>query len=187
MHNYIKTFIAIISVSIIVAGCASDEEKKISHFHKGQAYFEEGQYKSAVLELKNALQIDPRYIDAQMQLAQTYMKLGDAGETFRAYSRVAELDPNNADAQLKIATFLLLARRTDDAKDRVTEVLAKAPENVEALLLMAAIQDTDNNRAEAVALFEKAITLDRNNARAYMGLARVYQRRAGLGQGRKNP
>ena len=55
----------------ILAGCASEEEKKQSHFKKGQAYFENGHYKEAQLEFKNAIRIDPRYLAANIQLAKT--------------------------------------------------------------------------------------------------------------------
>ena len=71
-------------MSIVVSGCASDDEKKQSHFEKGQTYFDNGEYKSAELEFKNAVQIDPRFLDAHLRLAETYMKMGDAQETFRS-------------------------------------------------------------------------------------------------------
>ena len=62
MYQLKKVFITILFMSIVVSGCASDEEKKQSHLEKGQAYFDKGEYKSAELELKNAVQIDPRYL-----------------------------------------------------------------------------------------------------------------------------
>ena len=76
----LKQLLIFVLLAFVFVGCASDEEKKLSHFEKRRSYFEEGQYKSAVLELKNALQIDPGYLDAWLQLAETYMK--DEKETF---------------------------------------------------------------------------------------------------------
>ena len=61
---------------LILAGCASEAEKKQSHFKKGQAYFENGQYKEARLEFKNAIRIDPRYLEANIQLAKTEVEAG---------------------------------------------------------------------------------------------------------------
>jgi len=37
-------------------GCSSDEDKKVDHYQKGKQYFDKGEYKSAVLELKNAVE-----------------------------------------------------------------------------------------------------------------------------------
>ncbi len=40
---------------ILIMGCTSDNEKKSSHFEKGQTYFAQGQYKRAELEFCNAI------------------------------------------------------------------------------------------------------------------------------------
>lgn len=74
----LKKVIPLIMVaSIAMFGCASDDEKKVSHFEKGRAYFEKGEYKSAALEFKNAIQIDPQFVQAQESLGETCLKLGD--------------------------------------------------------------------------------------------------------------
>ena len=57
-------FISILIESLLVLGCSSDEDKKASHFAKGLAYVEKSEYKSARLEFKNAIQIDPKYVNA---------------------------------------------------------------------------------------------------------------------------
>ena len=64
-------------VGLIFTGCASDEEKKLIHFEKGKAFFEEGDFKSARLELKNAIQIDPQFVSAHPKLAEVNLKLGN--------------------------------------------------------------------------------------------------------------
>jgi Tfp pilus assembly protein PilF len=50
--------VVILVASFAIYACSSDEEKKVSHFERGKAYFEKGEYKSAELEFKNAIQID---------------------------------------------------------------------------------------------------------------------------------
>ncbi len=34
---------------VVITGCTSDEEKKITHFKKGKAYLEKGEYRSSEL------------------------------------------------------------------------------------------------------------------------------------------
>jgi tetratricopeptide (TPR) repeat protein len=46
-------------------------------FGKRENYFEKGEYKSAELEFRNAIQIDPEFVDAYERLGETYLKLGD--------------------------------------------------------------------------------------------------------------
>jgi len=55
--------LTIVLMLTMVWGCSSDEEKKLAHFEKGNAYFEKGGYKSAELDFKNAVQIDPEFVD----------------------------------------------------------------------------------------------------------------------------
>ena len=105
-----------LAVLLALAGCSSKEDKKQSHLTQGKEYFDKGEFKSAKIELKNAIQIDPKFAQAYMLLAETSLKLGEAQEAFRAYSAVAELDPANTEAQLKLATFLLLAQKYDEAR-----------------------------------------------------------------------
>ena len=93
-------------------GCSANEEKKASHFKKGQTYFEKGDYKSAELEFRNAIQIDPEFVAAYESLGETYLRLVDPHGAFREYFKVAKLDPQNTKASLKLATFFLLAKKT---------------------------------------------------------------------------
>ena len=127
--------ILLLSTFALTFACSSNEEKKVSYLEKGTAYFEKGEYKSAELEFKNALQIDPQYIEAYTKLGETQLKLGNPQEAFRAYSMVAKLDPKNSDAQLKLATFYLLGKKIKEAREKVDAVLSKEPKNIEALFL----------------------------------------------------
>ena len=71
----IQVVVMLIGLALIATGCSSDEEKKTSHFEKGKTYFEKGEYKSAELEFRNAIQIDPEFVDAYERLGETYLKL----------------------------------------------------------------------------------------------------------------
>ena len=80
MIQFVATLMAL---TFIFIGCSSDEEKKASHLEKGKTYFESGEYKSAELEFRNAIQIDPEFVDAYARLGETYLKLGDPRGAFR--------------------------------------------------------------------------------------------------------
>ena len=75
--------VLLIALAFIAIGCSSDGEKKASHLEKGETYFEIGEYKSAELEFRNAIQIDPEFVDAYERLGETYLKLGDPRGAFR--------------------------------------------------------------------------------------------------------
>jgi len=134
--RHIIRWIFVLTAVCVVMACSSDDEKKAAHLEKGKAYFEKGEYKSAEIELKNAIQIDPQYVDAYIMLAETSLKLGNPQIAFSAYAAAAKIDPDNTDAQLKLATFYLLNKKLEEARGKIDVVLGKAPNNIEALYLL---------------------------------------------------
>ena len=60
-----------ILVTLLLGGCARDPEKaKAKYLAEGQKYMKKGQYGDASVEFRNALRLDPRFVDAYYQLAQ---------------------------------------------------------------------------------------------------------------------
>ncbi|HDL07758.1 MAG TPA: tetratricopeptide repeat protein, partial [Desulfobacteraceae bacterium] len=140
---------------IMTSGCMSNEEKKISYLESGNTYFDKEEYKSAELEFRNAIQIDPNFIDAYQRLGETYLKLGKPRESFKAFDTVIKLDPDNTDAQLKLATFYLLGKKIKKSREKVDAVLKKEPDNIEALFLLAGIQELNKTLNEASSTLRK--------------------------------
>ena len=87
---------SVLLLLLILAGCSGDpEKKKATHFKKAMVYMEEKKDKEAVIELRNAIQIDPKYAEARYQLGLLYLKSGEARQAFEELQRAATLDPNN--------------------------------------------------------------------------------------------
>ena len=97
------------------------------------------EFKNARLEFKNAVQLDPGYVDAQLQLAKSEMKLGNARATYRAYLRVGEIAPENLEAQIMLIKFLILSQKREEASGKIDAILQSHPNNSDALLLSAAV------------------------------------------------
>ena len=107
------------------------------------------------MEFKNAIQIDPKYVDAYEKLGETNLKIGDARGAFEAFSTVAELEPENTTAQLKMATFLMLGKNFEGAHKKLDMVLDREPTNVDALLMRAGLLGQEGNLAESESVFKK--------------------------------
>ena len=69
---------ALIVLVIFIAGCGGPEERKKRYYEKGKALYEQGDYVNARLELKNAVQIDPKFTEAHYLLGMAALK----SETF---------------------------------------------------------------------------------------------------------
>ena len=164
----------IITFSLVLCiSCASDEEKVRNYLSSGDHYFAQEEYRSAEIEFKNAIQIDPNLAEAHLKLGETYLKLGNAREAFSEFTAAAKLDPDNMDTQLKLATFFFLGKQDDQAREKVALILSADPQSIEALLLRAGLEERKEDWEAAIGTYEQVLQADSNRVGAYMGLARV--------------
>jgi len=97
-------FFVFVLIFLMVTACSSDpEKKKTDHYSKAMVYVQNHDDKAAIIELRNAIQIDPKYADARYQLGLLYLKMGDGKKAFKELQRAGSLDPGNTDARLKTA------------------------------------------------------------------------------------
>jgi cellulose synthase operon protein C len=87
-----RRFVALIAVSAIVAACSKDpEEARAEFFASAQEFAKKGEIQQAVLQYRNAIQADPRYGEARLELGKILQAQGDLGaarsELIRADSR----------------------------------------------------------------------------------------------------
>ena len=167
------TMLVLVS-TLSAVGCFSDPAvRKQQYFESANRYVEQGKLREAVIEYRNALQLDPRFADARLKIAQTYARLGDGNNALREYVRAADLLPENADVQLTAGTYLLAVGQMDSALSRADGVLAKQPENVSAQVLrgsaLAGLKDLDG----ALSAMEEAVRLDPTRSASYTQLGLV--------------
>ena len=157
----------------LLFGCTDEEKKKDVHFKKAMAYQSENKDKEAIIELRNAIQIDPKYAEARYQLGLLYLKSGEARQAFEELQRAATLDPKNLDAKIKTAEFYLLAKKKEDARKQIDEVLVQAPDNKDALALLANLELIDGKKDAALVAIDRAIAAAPNEDRLYSIKGRI--------------
>ena len=81
-----------IALAFAVA-CASEESRLEAHLERASAYREEERYAEAVLDYKNALQIDPNRSASHYGLARAYRGLNRVSDTLWELQETARLDP----------------------------------------------------------------------------------------------
>jgi len=159
--------------SLALAACSNPEKQKRQHFEKGNQYSAEKRDDFAVVEYANAVQIDPKFGEARLRLAETYERMHNLTSAFPEYIRAADALPGNREVQLKAIQVLLLARRFDDAKARVSALLTKNPQDVDALLLHANAMVGLRDPAGAIAEIEEALKVNPDSSRAFVNLGAV--------------
>ena len=109
---------------------------KEAHYNLGIAYLEAGQYSRAVPEFESAIKLDPNFIGAHCALCRAYLQQDELENAGIAVTAALKLDANHQPA------LLLRGMITDAYYDRGKICL------------------DDRSYTEAVAAFQKAITLD---------------------------
>ena len=116
MNRYWLISAVVLQLVLVTAvGCTQEsaETKAIHHRERAIAYFDKGEYREALLEFKNVVQIAPNDPDAHYRMALIYLKLGtvtDLQQALKELSTTVELNAANLDAQLKLDSFFFYQR-----------------------------------------------------------------------------
>jgi len=69
----------------------------VGRFHFGVHLERRAELEAALVQIEEAVRLDPRYVQAQVVLAQMYEELGRTDEALRVIDRLDQLDPGAAD------------------------------------------------------------------------------------------
>ena len=116
-------------IFLLILACASKEERIEEFISDGKKFMKKGEYKKAILEFKNALQLDPKNPKALFYLGKAYLSLKEFRKAYSSFLRAIEEDPGYDDARVEIASLLVFARRVDDAFEHLKKI--KNPKNYE--------------------------------------------------------
>ena len=123
-----------------VACLRSPEARRAEHLGSGKANLEKRDYQRAILEFLNAIEAAPQDPEPYYQLGLAYLGAGDVSKAVPNFRKAATLNPRHTGAQLKLAELMMASRNQEyleEAQKRVQEVLKAAPDNPDALDVLA--------------------------------------------------
>src|SRR6266851_4594091 len=172
--KHLVVSILLMSTALLLSSCAGDPQKaKVKYLASGQKYMKKGQYASAVIEYRNALKLDPRFVDAYYQLAQADLAQHDWRAAYDSLEKAIALDPNRLDARVDRGRLYLAGRQFKQAEDEANFVLQRDPKNVGAYQLLGAALISEQKPDAALAAFSRIAELTPNDASTYVNMALV--------------
>lgn len=165
----------VLSLPFIVTGCNNkpDSSEATSHISRAETYADQGQYRSALLEVRNAIQADPNNVSHIVRLAEIYESIG-------AYEQVSDLlepwlsDYAN-DVALPLARAYVEQRKQLSALETLESFAAESPEaQLQAALIRAEALRLAGDKTEALALFRNLTESNASNIKAIVGVARSH-------------
>jgi cellulose synthase operon protein C len=180
MGHPLRSSQTLLAVGPIVVGClltiacqADPSARKQQSLESGNRYFADGKYAHAIIEYRNAVDLDATFGEARKRLAEAYAQTGDGPYALEQYVRAADLLPNDVQLQLTAGTYLLAARKPDDALARADLALEQQPDNIQAHLLRGNALAGLSSFDDALKAIEEAIRLDPARGTTFTQLGRV--------------
>src|SRR5215471_13260325 len=148
--------VTLLIVFVILTGCSRKSDTAL--VESGKQFMKNKDYARAVLQLRAAVQVNPKNIDAQYHLALAEIGYGDQVAAYRSLTKTLDLNPKHMDAQLAMANLLLNGSSDDikQAKVHAQAVLDASPDNPNALDSMALAELKLGKVEEGVEMLEKA-------------------------------
>ncbi len=162
--------------ALLLAGCASEEERFERHRAHAQAFLEAGKQKEAMIELRSALKLRPKDAETNFQIGAALEASRNLLDAIFFYREAVRLDPSHSEALLREAK-LLLQDDTERAEELINALLEQLPGDLRTHVLRAelALVRADTEGAMAAAL--TAIELAPQDSRGHHQLGIVYQAR----------
>ena len=169
--------ILIISSSLIMISCQSRSSPQ-RYVDRAKTLIEKKQYDRALLELKNAIKLNPTSAEAYYQAGLAYLALGDYRMGYQTLLKATELDPKHVSAQNKLAEIIGSSvintqdpQALQEAEQRVQSVLANVPDSGEALNALGLTEYFLGKPEDAIKHLETALEKSPQNLQASRSLA----------------
>lgn len=171
-----QPFVAgVLAIVMLLPACAGTEQRKASYLEKGNEYFRQQNYDKARVEVRNALQIDPKYVEALYLAGRVAEKRGELREAAGAYQTAVDENPKYMPARASLARLYLLGGLPDKAASLVKEGLVTDPDNAALLTVQAGGRARDGDLEGALADAEKAYRIAPGDEFTVALLASLYK------------
>jgi tetratricopeptide (TPR) repeat protein len=151
---------SIVASVFMMTGCDGLQQSDEDYLKKGADLLAKGDYASAELELKNAIQKNPDVADSYYYMA----LLNEKGRNFKAMrmnlQELLKLKPDHTEGRIKLAKVQLLFNDTEQALSEVDTVLKADASNFEALVVKAQIFNRQQKDKESTEIITRVLVAD---------------------------
>lgn len=137
-------------------------------------FFAKGEVKSAVIQLKNALQADPSNVQARLMLGSLHLRGGDGAAAAKEFGRARELGAAKEKWLPGYARALMLQGDFQAILDEVqVDESLPVPQRAELLAMRGNAYMAMRQTEAAIGEYDAALTLESGNPAARLGKARI--------------
>lgn len=159
----------------LLVGCMRDPEKaKRRYLESGQRYAQQQKYAEAQIQFKNALKIDPRFVDAFYELGKAQLAMRQGQEALKSYTQALAIAPGRDDIRVDLAKLYLAGSLPKEAEQEAETVLEHNANNAQAHQILGTAMVSKQDYKGGLEEFNKCINLDPKNSPCYVSAGLAY-------------
>ncbi len=160
------------ALAVMLSGCTDTSLSETESVQRAKEFQAQGDWRSSIVDLKNALQQNLDNIEARWLLGLAYIEIGDGTSAEKELRRAQKLGVTYEAVSLPLAKALLLQGKQDEVIDTIP-ITAHLPNNVKAelLTLRGEIYLNRNELEKAAGDFDAALAAKEDSAVARLGQA----------------
>lgn len=143
---------------------------------KAIEFVKRGDYSAAIKTLHEAVDIQPDYASAQLNLGTAYMLSGDSNKALGFIRRSVELNPQSARAYNQLGVVYEKLGKLNLAAENLKAAVEKDPRYAKAHFNLGAVQSKANKLKAAETSLLTSLELEPSSIEARLELATVYAR-----------
>jgi len=152
--------------------CGKTEISDTEHVNRAKQYQSTGDFKATLIELKNALQQNPKNSEARLLLGELYVLIGNGVAAEQDLNTAVQLGVSGSHVQKLQGKSLLLQGRHDDVLATLSKMDVSSQPDL--LILRGEAQLGLGNNDLAQTAFREALVIKPDDSAALLGQARIY-------------
>lgn len=171
MKTLWKYLLVAFVLTALLAACGKPEISDVEHVQQAKQYQTDGDFKASLIELKNALQKNPKNPEARLLLGELYVLLGNGAAAEKELQRARELGVAGPFVERLGLRAKLLQKQFDEVLETLTEKESAGRPELQTLRGEALLGLGRNEEAKAA--FRSALRENPDETDALLGLART--------------
>lgn len=156
---------------IAACGLGMDNSARLA---RGQAAFESGEYRAAIIDARNILQQEPEHLEARLLLGRSALRVNDAATAEKELRRAMDLGVSPGSVAVDLGNALLSLRRFEQLLQEIRPELVSEAERLDILLLRGDAMMGLRRPESARALYLEVLAANSGDLPARIGVASSY-------------
>lgn len=171
MMCFSKSLLLSLCALVLLAGCEQSKQSNTDHLNRAKEFQIKGDYRAAIIELKNALNIDAASKEVRFLLGEQYLAIGDGASAEKELRRAKELNPSEKRLPAFIARALLMQHKYAEVLKEFGDGANDQDASLLAVIAEAHLGVRDLSKANR--FMQRALAKDATLTAVQLGLARV--------------